>query len=94
MEPGRVLRTLLDAYHASGNPGVFGLVESAAAWHVVPAKSHDVAGVLQPRTSLLAARIVLEPRDDTVLERVRGILACGVPRDRAFQSHESESCST
>lgn len=74
LEPGRVLRTLLDAYHASGNPGVFGLVESAAAWHVVPAKSHDVAGVLQPRTSLLAARIVLEPRDDTVLERVREIL--------------------
>jgi hypothetical protein len=73
-EPRQVLRTLLDAYHSSGNPGVFDVVDLAGALHVVPKASRDSSGVLQPRSSLLGVRIAVTPHDDSVLESVKAVV--------------------
>lgn len=74
-EPAALLEALLARYEASGNPGYFRALTEGAAFHVVPTRFVNDAGVIVEYISLLESMISLEPGERTVLEVVRSIVA-------------------
>ncbi|MGE5359640.1 MAG: hypothetical protein ACM3NQ_11530 [Bacteroidales bacterium] len=73
-----VLRGLLEAYASTGYAGVFALVQTGTAFHVVPAMSRNSSGVLETRQSMLDAKISLADEDRTVygmLEAITGAVS-------------------
>jgi hypothetical protein len=69
-----VLGDLLDAYHASAYPGVFGLVRTGPIVHVVPTMRKNVSGELEAQSSLLDTRISLTDADRTAYEALIAIV--------------------
>jgi hypothetical protein len=73
-DPQTVLPALLDAYHLSGNPGMFRLLRTESVFHVVPATSQNSRGGVAPRTSRLDVLINIRAQDRSALEMLQAIL--------------------
>jgi hypothetical protein len=70
-----VLVALLDHYHLSGNPGVYRLLRSASAFHVVPSRVKNLQGVLESYNAVLDADISVPAGNRTAFEMIKAIVA-------------------
>jgi hypothetical protein len=66
---------LLQAYERGGYPGAFRLVENGTVTHVVPRQAADATGVLRAWTPILDAQMSLPVVEESVLDRVRRLVA-------------------
>jgi hypothetical protein len=73
-EASAVLTALLEEYHRSGNSGVFKVVQTATAFHIVPSTFMDTQGRSQATSSLLDVKISTGGEEQTGLQMLQGVI--------------------
>jgi hypothetical protein len=68
-----VLAKLIADYNLSGHPGLFGLIRSGTAFHVVPLQTRNASGHFVPRGSLLDRNISIANVERSALDMLRAI---------------------